>query len=227
MPERRFVESQLLDLMLCEIPDRKALRRQPLAGEHRQLACNGAQERGFAGAVGPEKTDALAGKDRPVDAGENRLVRITERGVVELQQLARADVRRGKVEREWAVDVRGGDQLHPLERLDPALGLLGLGRLGAETVDVRAQVFDLFLLPGVGRLLLGQRLGARALELGVVAAVDIELASIEMDDRRYDRVEKVAVVGDQQQRPRITLQPLFEPEHGVEIEMIRRLVEQQ
>ena len=147
--------------------------------------------------------------------------------MVELQQLARADIRRGEVEREWAVDVRGGDQLHPLERLDPALGLLGLGRLGAETVDVRAQVFDLFLLPGVGRLLLGQRLGTRALELGIVAAVDIELASIEMDDRRYDRVEKVAVVGDQQQRPRITLQPLFEPEHGVEIEMIRRLVEQQ
>ncbi len=48
-----------------------------------------------------------------------------------------------------------------------------------------------------------------------------------MDDRRDDRVEKIAVVRDQQQRSRVALQPLLEPEHGIEIEMVGRLVEQE
>ena len=44
---------------------------------------------------------------------------------------------------------------------------------------------------------------------------------------RDHRVEKFAVVRDQQQRAGIALEPVFEPEHGVEIEVVGRLVEQQ
>ena len=66
-----------------------------------------------------------------------------------------------------------------------------------------------------------------ALELGVVTGIQAQLAPVEMDDRCHDRVEKIAVVGDEQQRSGIPLQPLLEPEHGVEIEMVGRLIEQQ
>ncbi len=40
-------------------------------------------------------------------------------------------------------------------------------------------------------------------------------------------VEKVAVVGDQQQGTRVALEPVFEPDDRIEIEVVGRLVEQQ
>src|SRR5439155_15065601 len=115
VPQRRFVQTQLLDLVLREVADAKTLRSQPLAGKQRNLAGDAAQQRRLARAVGPEESDALAGEYRPVDSGEYRPGGITERGVIELEQLARPDLRRGKLERERAVDVRRGDQLHSLQ----------------------------------------------------------------------------------------------------------------
>ena len=165
--------------------------------EQGQLAGDGAQQRRFARAVGSEQTDALPGQDRPVDAGHDRLARVAERGMVELNELPRMNFGRRQNERKRAVDVRGCDQFHALERLDPALRLLGLGRLGAETVDVRAQVRDLPLLLGVRGLLLRQRQRVLAFELAVVACVKAQLVRVQMGDRRHDRVEKIAVVRDQ------------------------------
>jgi hypothetical protein len=53
--------------------------------------------------------------------------------------------------------MRRGDQFHALERLDPALRLPGLGRLGAKAVDIRAQMRYLLLLLDIGRLLQRER----------------------------------------------------------------------
>ena len=145
----------------------------------------------------------------------------------EPQQLAGFDLRGLEFEGERAVDVRRGDQLHALQRLDPALRLLRLRGLGAETVDVRAQVCDLPLLLDVRRLLQRERLRVLPLEGRVVAAVGSQRVAVDVDDSRHDGVEKIAVVGDQQQRARIALEPVLEPEHGVEVEVIGRLVEQQ
>ena len=39
-----------------------------------------------------------------------------------------------------------GDQLHALQRLDPALGLACLGGLGAKALDIAVDVGDLPLL---------------------------------------------------------------------------------
>ena len=93
----------------------------------------------------------------------------------EPQQLARVDLGGRELEGERAVDVRRGDQLHALQRLDAALRLLRLGGLGAEAVDVRAQVRDLPLLLDVRRLLQRERLRVLALEGRVVAAVGGQL----------------------------------------------------
>src|SRR5208282_2266022 len=89
------------------------------------------------------------------------------------------------------------------------------------------KVCDLSLLLGECRLLLRQSQRMLTLELSVVTGIRSQLAPVEMDDRSHDRVEKIAVVGDEQQRSGIPLQPLLEPEHGVEIEMVGRLIEQQ
>ena len=48
-----------------------------------------------------------------------------------------------------------------------------------------------------------------------------------MDDGVDDGVEKVAVVGDQQQRAGIAAEPVLEPQHRVEVEVVGRFVEQQ
>ena len=66
----------------------------------------------------------------------------------------------GKRELERTVDVRRRNELHPLERLDAALRLLGLGGLGAEAIDNDADA-QLALLLDVRRLLQRQLLGAR------------------------------------------------------------------
>ena len=147
--------------------------------------------------------------------------------MLELHETLRRDRHRRERELERAVGVRGRDPLHPLERLDPALRLLRLRRLGPEAVDERLQVRDLPLLFHVGRLLQRELLRALALELRIVAAVGLQLPRIEMDDPVDDAVEKIAVVRDEQQRPGVAREPVLEPQHGVEVEVIGGLVEEQ
>ena len=182
--ERRRVGVELLDLMLREVADREPLRREPLARARRERPGERLEQRRLAGAVGAEQPDALAGQHGPVEVREDRRrVPVAERDVLEPNELPRGRVDRRKRELERAVDVRRGDPLHPLERLDPALRLLRLRRLRPEAVDERLQVRDLPLLLRVGRLLQRELLRALALELRVVAGVSLELAGVEVDDR--------------------------------------------
>ena len=213
--------------MLREVADAQALRRVAHPRQRREFAGNRAQQGRFAGAVRTEQADAFAGEQRPVDVRENPPLAVTERDVLEPHELAGLDLGGAKLERERTVDVRGRDQLHALERLDPALRLLGLGGLGAKAIDVAAQMGDLFLLLRMRRLLQGERLRVFALEGRVVTRVGVELVAVDMNDPRHHGIEEVAIVGDQQQRARVTLQPIFEPQYGVEVEVVGRLVEEQ
>ena len=70
-------------------------------------------------------------------------------------------------------------------------------------------------------------LGTLALELGVVAGVQLRLAVVQVQGVGGDVVEELAVVRDHQQRAGIAPQPLFHPHDGVEIEVVGRFVEQQ
>jgi hypothetical protein len=71
MPQRRFVGTQLLHLMLREVTERERLRGMPRAGERRQRSGDRFQKRRLAGAVGAEKPDAIAVEDAPVEAFEH------------------------------------------------------------------------------------------------------------------------------------------------------------
>ncbi len=156
-----------------------------------------------------------------------RTARIAERHVLELHETLRRDRHRRERELERTVGVRGRDPLHAFERLDPALRLLRLRGLGPEAIDERLQMGDLPLLLHVGRLLQRELLRALPLELRIVAGVGLELPRVEVDDPVDHAVEKIAVVRDEQQRSRIAREPVLEPQHGVEIEVIGGLVEQQ
>ena len=113
------------------------------------------------------------------------------------------------------IHVRRGNQLHAFQHLDTALRLLGLGGLCAETINIALQMGDFLLLALKQRLLLRQFRRPLALEGGVVASVFVQRLLLDMQDFIDNRVEEIAVMGDQHQRAGVAFQPLLQPDHRV------------
>jgi hypothetical protein len=107
------------------------------------------------------------------------------------------------------------------------LRLLGLAGLGLEAVDELLQVGDLVLLLGERRLLQFHLLGAQFLELAVVAAVAGQLGVVDVQRHVGDRVQEFAVVADDDHRAGIALQPAFQPDQGVQVQVVGGFVQQQ
>ena len=100
-------------------------------------------------------------------------------------------------------------------------------RTVAREPDDEPLMRDLALLLRVGGLLQRELLRALALELRVVAGVGDELARVDVDDAVDHAVEEIAIVGDEEQRARVPAEPVLEPQHGVEVEVVGGLVQQQ
>ncbi|MNS66209.1 hypothetical protein D3C72_994110 [compost metagenome] len=79
----------------------------------------------------------------------------------------------------------------------------------------------------VGLLLLRQALGPGALEGGVAAFVQVQLALLDVQHMVDHGIEEVAVVGDQQQRAGVALEPVLQPQDSVQVQVVGGLVEQQ
>ena len=82
----------------------------------------------------------------------------------------------------------------------------------------------------VGRLALLLLREARLLLLepaGIVALVGDALAAVELEDPAGDVVEEVPVMGDRDDRALVVGEEPLEPEDGLGVEMVRRLVEEQ
>ena len=139
-----------------------------------------------------------------------------------------AALRLRELEIELAVVALGRlDLVHALDLLELALGLGGLGVLGAEAVDELHQAADFALLVFVGGQLL-LLVGLALFEiLVVVAAVADQPALADLDDAADKLVQELAVVRDDENRAGVALQILLEPEQRLEVEMVGRLVEQQ
>ena len=132
---------------------------------------------------------------------------------------------------ELEVEVGGGQYrcqtLHALQRLDAALGLPCLGRLGLEAVDELLQVGNFFLLLHIGVLRQLKLLGAGFLEGAVIATIARQLAVFDVQRDGGDGVEKFAVMADDDQRAVVALQPAFQPDQRVQVEVVGRLIKQQ
>ena len=72
-----------------------------------------------------------------------------------------------------------------------------------------------------------QRRRTLALEAGVVAGIALQLPVVDVHDHVHHAVEEIAVVRDDEQRAGIALQPVFQPDDGVQIEVVGRFVQQQ
>ena len=78
------------------------------------------------------------------------------------------------------------------------------------------------------RCLLQQHLlGAHVFELAVVAAVADELGVVDVQRDAGDGVEELTVVADHDQRALVALEPGFEPDQGIQVQVVGRFVEEQ
>ena len=123
--------------------------------------------------------------------------------------------------------MRGRALLQALELLQAALRLAGLARLVAEAVDEGADLAHPRLLLLVHRP--AEREGVRALSLegAVVAPVAARVPALQVHHVGGDAVQEVAVVGDDEGGAVPVLEPVLEPQGGIEVEVVGGLVEEQ
>ena len=181
----------------------------------------------LAGAVGTDERQAIPALDVEVRAAEHF------RGAVRLARVVKLDHRsatlgaRGKAEMNALSLGRRLDRHDLLEHLDPALHLGGLGGLVTEPIDEHLHARDLFLLFALG---FAQLLHARVALRDVVrvgARIVGQHPEIQIRNPRDDRIEKEAVVRNQNHGMWIVGEILFEPVARLEVQMVRRLIEQQ
>ncbi len=122
---------------------------------------------------------------------------------------------------------RNLDRHHLIEQLDAALHLRRLRGLVAEAIDEHLDARDFLVLLPL-RIPESFEHGVAQLDiLAVVADVVGELPQMNVGDPRHDRIEEVAIVRDENHGEGIRAEIFLEPVARLEIEMVRRLVEQQ
>ncbi|VVO26674.1 hypothetical protein PS706_04695 [Pseudomonas fluorescens] len=213
--------------MLGEVAHHRILATGQAAGQRRKLARQVLDQCRFTRTVGAEQTDARTRRELQLHFFQDGFVAITQACIGKIQQRAGDLHRLAEHEVERRIDVRRRQFLHALQRLDPALGLAGLGGLGLEAGDVAFHVRALRLLLLVGLLLLGQAFGASTFERGVAATVERDFLLFDVGNVVDHGVEKIPVVGDQQQGALIILEEVFQPQDRIEVQVVGRFVEQQ
>ena len=113
-----------------------------------------------------------------------------------------SSARAREVEAQARVVGHRRDRLHLGQHLGARLRLLGGRCAGAVARDIVLQACALRVLRGLSGGDLRRSLGPLALEAVVAAAVERDLAALEVEDGVDDVVEEVALVADHQQRRR-------------------------
>ena len=227
MIERRAAEIQRLQLMLREVPHIGVAAATGRPRDGGEFAGETAQQSGLAGAVGAEYTDAVIRVDPQRDVLEDCCAVVADGRLVEHERRVGDLLRLREGEPIRQFGVHRGHQVHPFEFLQPALCLAGLARLGAESVHEGVNLGNATLLLLVHGGSAFQRLRALPLEGAVVSRVGRGLAVVQVDDLAQGAVQEVAVVGDQKQGALIPSHPVLEPQRRVEVQVVRRFVEEQ
>ncbi len=216
-------------MLLGVISDPQTVSGLDLPGVRAVDAGKHAQQGGLSGAIQPEHDDFGAAVDGEVDRCEDLERPVALREVARLQR--RPSARRGGREAQLRDPVDGADILEPGEELLGAchhlMGGRRLARLGAELR--RLQLQDACLLLGVGPLLLTAFLVGGALALVVLPAhvVDVDdlPVGIEVEDAVDRLPHELHVVRDHDEAAGVVLQELPQPDHGVGVQVVGRLVE--
>src|SRR5258708_3591299 len=113
-----------------------------------------------------------------------------------------------------------GNRLHALQHLDAGLSLLCFRCFGAEPGDELLDLGAAGILFDAEFLILLQAHPPDGFKIVVsAAAIERELAVLEMKDLIDRAVQEAAIVTDQNNRPGIVLEVILKPDRGFEIEM--------
>ena len=187
------------------------------------------QQRGFARAVVPDQGNPFAPLNPEADAVKECLCPVGLRQLAEGQRLVPVKFGGGKAGVQLAPLYRSGRDAHPLNPLfDGKRPLVQQFRIMfvhlpgglAQTAD-----FRLFLLITAGLLLFLPLLFQRV--KAVVSAVGTRFAVLKLNHAANRLVQKIAVMGDGQDRARKTLQIRLQPLRSAKVQMVRRLIQQQ
>ena len=184
-------------------------------------------QRGLARAVGPDQADLVAAHDRqagPVDdpavvVGEPGLLGLDHQRARPLGLLGEHPGVAGPLPAFAALLAEG------LERPDPPLvaGPSGLDALADPDLLLGQPLVEEGVLT-----LLGRQRRLLALEEGRVVARPVEEpAAVDLDDPRGQPAQERPVVGHEDERPAEPEQVILEPADRLDVEVVRRLVEQQ
>ena len=225
--EDRVVGVELVELMLGVVLDGDVGAERALPALDREHPGQDAEQRRLPGPVGAHQHHAVAALHLEVDPRVDHVVAERLVDATEGDDAPAGSGRRREGEPDLPSRSIEGDALDPLEQLDAALRLARLGRLVAEALD---EALDLGDAPG---LVLGLRRAQRAARLPldevvvVVARVHRDAVGPELHDRRHHPIEEVAVVRDDDHGAVVRRQVALEPGERLEVEVVRRLVEQE
>ena len=226
--ERRLGRPQRIDLVLREIADREVARPRRRSPLRRQQVREQPREGGLAVAVGAEQRDPFVRVDPEVQVPQHGTAGLVADGnVLERHERRLEPVGLGKGEFGGALVRRDGHIGELFERLHAALRLARLGRLVAEAVDEALEPAACRVDTGLLGLRGRETLGMGLREAGVVAGIEGQPPARHVENAVRHRVEQIPVVAHHHQRPGIAFEIRLQPHGGFEIEMVRRLVEQQ
>ncbi len=218
-------------VLLRVVADAQAVPGLELPGVRLVHAREDPQQGRLARAVQPEDHDLRAAVDREVDGGEDleRAVRLRQVRRHERRLAGGGGVREPQL--RDALDL--ADLLQARQQaLGPADHVLRGDRLRRLRTHLgRLQLQHARLLLGVLPLALAPLLVALALLQVLLPAhvVDVEhlAVRVEVEDAVHDLADEVDVVADHDHAALVLLEEVAQPDHGVGVEVVRRLVQDQ
>ena len=210
--------------MLVEVADAHARTDLHGAGIGLFFAQQAAQQGRLAAAVGADQSPALAANDLQVDLGEQRPLKCLGQPFGADDDIAAARGGR-KAHRRQDDRPRHGDQFDAVELLAAVFGLLMLLAVVIAADEVLG-LFDLDLLLLERPLLDHEPLGLLRPIGGEIARVAVDGALEKLQGAVRHAVEEVAVVADQQHGRGAFGQERFEPFGGLDVEVVRGLVQE-
>ena len=225
-----------LDLVLGEVRRDHAVAETHASSRRFVPVEHGLEQRRLARAVRADEADVLSALERERDVREQVLVASRYGEGFDLQHRAAAARRPEEVETQrlaaarQQLELAGGGTpllLEPLDLGELGLRLLGLALLVAEALHEALEPDDV-RADALGRL--RRRLRTRRL----LAPPDVprprkeeRAAGLQLEDAGRDGLQEPAVVGDEDDRRVERLQLLLEPLEVLDVEVVRRLVEEQ
>src|SRR5690606_22902833 len=186
------------------------------------------EQRGLAGTVGAEQTDAVAAlQDHGEILDQERAAAMRETDVLRHHHLLAGLVRGLQLDIRLALTFAALGTLgaHRLERTHSAF-VTGTAGLDALT-NPHLLLGQALVEQRVGGLFGGQLLLLVHQEAGVIAVPVDQTATIQLEDACRQILQEGAVVGDEQHGAAEILESLFQPGDGTDIQVVGGLVEQQ